>query len=552
MRVRRALVASTLAFMALVVGVPPASPQDAAQLQRLIEAACSIPPILLERTLHGYRPDRAPEIQILTREPDWVGNASLPHAGPWDNLEQVPILWYGPGYVPATGTVDRRVTLADIAPTQAEFLRFDFHAPDGKPLREALVASADRPEPPRLLVTLVWDAGGWAVLQEHPDAWPNLRSLIDRGVFYPRAEVGSAPPATAQMHATIGTGAFSRTHGITSHHLRMGQRVAKPYELGPRYLLRPTLATLYDRAMGNRPLVAAAVSTTTHLGLIGHGALWGGGDRDIAVLRELEGAQTLGAEGLQWNLPDNLKPFYRFPAYANRLPPISDYFDEVDRSDGRLDGKWLGTDIDSEATLGGFHTPARIPYQNRLVEEIVRREGFGDDDVPDLLFINHKLIDHVGHVYSMNSPEMESSIRAEDAALPGFIDFLNKEVGKRRWVLTLTADHGSTPDPEYSGADVIAQNVLQAVLIQRFDTDGDGVSTIQSVQPTGVYVNERELASEGYSLDDVAEFLLGLTKGQLSGATWPIPAEARDEPAFLAAFPSRLFDRLPCLPAEDT
>ncbi len=541
-------VAVVLALTALVVQGTTALSQEDAQEQRLIDTVCAIPPVLLERTLHGHRDDRGGEIQLLPREPDFVGHGGLPHSGPWDYVGQVPLLWYGPGYVPATGPIDRRVTLADLAPTQAELLGFDFDAPDGKPLLDALVPPEDRPEPPALIVVLVWDGAGNNVLKAHPDAWPNLRALMDEGVWYRRAEVGSSPPSTAQIHATIGTGAFSATHGLIAHHFRIGDRIVTPWSAGPRYLMTPTLADLYDRALGNRPLIGASATVAIHLGMLSHGSLWGGGDRDLAVLREREGAATLGAEGIRWNLTSSVAPFYHLPGYANDLPPLATYTEDVDRADGRLDGKWRDVVIESEAVHFGLLTPARIPFQDRLIEELIAREGFGDDEVPDLFFINKKLIDEVGHIFSMNSVEMEDSVRAEDAALPGLIEMLNREVGEGRWVMALTADHGHTPDPAVSGADVISPTDVGRQIATEFDRDGDDESVLEYTQPTEVFINERELADEGRTLADVADFLMGLTKGDVGGEIWPIPAAHQGEPAFLAAYPSELLDRLPCLP----
>jgi hypothetical protein len=282
--------------------------------------------------------------------------------------------------------------------------------------------------------------------------------------------------------------------------------------------------------------------------MLGHGSLWGGGDRDIAVLREREGAATLGAEGIRWNLISSVAPFYHLPGYVNDLPPLSTYTEDVDRADGRLDGKWRDVEIESEAVHFGLLTPARIPFQDRLVEELIATEGFGDDEVPDLFFINKKLIDEVGHIFTMNSVEMEDSIRAEDAALPGLIEMLNREVGEGRWVMALTADHGHTPDPAVSGADVISPTDVGRQIATEFDRDGDDESVLEYTQPTEVFINERELADEGRTLADVADFLMGLTKGDVGGEIWPIPAEHRSEPAFLAAYPSELLDRLPCLP----
>ncbi|HSL10558.1 MAG TPA: alkaline phosphatase family protein [Actinomycetota bacterium] len=541
--------AAALAVAMLALAAPAMSQTTPdASTRSSIAAACRVPPLLLERTLRGYRPDRAGELQLVPEEPDFVGHGGLPHSGPWDYISQVPLLWYGPGHVPATGEIDRRVTLADVAPTQGQLIGFDFPAPDGRPLREVL--AGDAAEPPAVVVVVVWDGAGTAVLEEHADAWPNLRQLIDEGVYYTRAEVGSSPPSTAQIHATIGTGAFSRTHGLIAHRFRMGDALVDPWAAGPRYLVRPTLADLYDRATGNRALVGVSATVAIHLGMVGHGTMWGGGDADLVVLREREGAATLGAEGDFWNLTSNVAPWFSFPAYVNDLPPVLSYAEPVDRVDGRVDGRWRDLEIDSDAAHHGFRTPARIPYQTRLVEELLRREGFGRDDVPDLLYVNYKLIDEVGHVYSMNSVEMEDSIAAEDANLPALIDVLDREVGEGRWVMALTADHGHTPDPDVSGAAAISPTHVGAVLRARFDTDGDDVSVVELVQPTTVFLNEAELADEGVTVADVAAYTMTLTKGQLSGETWPIPAAQSDEPAFLAAFPSDVLPELPCLPAS--
>ena len=46
--------------------------------------------------------------------------AGLPHVGPWDYIQHVPMLWYGPGDIKAQGGIGGNVTLADIAPTQAK------------------------------------------------------------------------------------------------------------------------------------------------------------------------------------------------------------------------------------------------------------------------------------------------------------------------------------------------------------------------------------------------------------------------------------------------
>jgi hypothetical protein len=435
------------------------------------------------------------------------------------------------------------VTLAGIAPTAAQLLGFPFHAIDGSPMTEAI---AGNQTPPRLLVTMVWDAGGRNVLERWRNDWPYLRSLIPQGAWYEHATVGTSPTSTAQTHATIGTGAFPDAHLIVAHKLRIGPDLTTPWAKGPAYLMEPTLADLYDRAMGNEPVVGEVGTVSIHLGMLGHGSMWGGGDQDIVAIREKVGADTLGAEGSDWNLSPELSPYYRFPDYVNQVGGFAKDVRAVDANDGQLDGRWRTNDI--EALLQGFDTPARIPYQTRVIEEMIRREGFGADDTPDLLYVNYKMIDYISHVWTVNSPEMQDAVEGQDASLETFVDFLNATVGEGQWAMVLTADHGSIPDPKVTGAFQIAATPIQAGINARFDTDGDETHIVQLIQPTQIFVNQAELRQNGHTLEEVSEWILGLTKAQTAQPGVSVPADQADDLVFQAAFPSKMMRHLPCLP----
>jgi hypothetical protein len=507
-----------------------------------VDVACSLPHEWLLRTWRGWRADRSAEIQFVPREPNFVGSG-LPHVGPWDWAVDVPLFWYGPGLIAAAGEVERPVTVAGIAPTEAELLGFPFRAPDGSPMTEAL---ADGAAAPKLVVTMIWDAAGRNVLARWPDEWPYLRSLIPKGTWYEHASVGSSPTSTAQIHATIGTGAFPRDSGIVAHRMRIGTELDSPWKIGPAYLVAPTLADVYDVAMGNEPVVGELGTVSIHLGMLGHGSMWSGGDQDIAVVREELGAETLGAEGFDWNLTPQLAPYYRFPAYLNDVPGFEDDVRAVDAADGRLDGRWRTNEI--EPLLRGFDTPARIPYQTRVLKRMVVREGFGADDVPDLLFVNYKTIDYISHVWTVNSPEMKDAVAAQDAALRDLVSFLDRQVGRGEWALVLTADHGSIPDPKVTGAFQISTAPILQGIQTAFDHDGDDVRIAELVQPTQVFVNVDELRQNGGSLADVARWIMDLTKGDVAPATTTVPPDEASDGVFQAAYPSSIMPNLPCLP----
>src|SRR5919106_3772328 len=78
--------------------------------------ACSLPRQWLLRIYRGYDAERSAELQILPEVPNFVGSG-LPHVGPWDFTSDVPMFWYGPGFIKPIGPVQEPVTSADIVGT---------------------------------------------------------------------------------------------------------------------------------------------------------------------------------------------------------------------------------------------------------------------------------------------------------------------------------------------------------------------------------------------------------------------------------------------------
>jgi hypothetical protein len=527
-------------------GVPatpatPATPVTNAALAKRVCATVSQPVLL--RTWRGIMPGRSGDVQIIPRYPNFV-NGGLTHATPYAYTQDVPLLLYGPGYV-KPGVYDKPVTLADLAPTTGAILKFPFDAPDGQAQAQALLPPDQRPLP-RLVVTLVWDSGGMDVLNRWKNDWPYLRSLLPRGAWFTHVTVGSSPSNTPTGHSIIGTGAFPMHSGFVDEYIRLNDRIQKPNENGPQFLVVPTLADLYDLDSGNRPLVGGIATLAAHIMMMGHGSGWYGGDRDIAVTREKEFASTAGAEATSWNLTPDMAPFYTLPSYVNDLPPITAYTRALDQADGAIDGKWRQNSI--AQLSNGFDTPARTPYQTKLIETVIQHEGFGADDVPDLLYLNYKAIDTIGHLFSADSLEMSDAVKVQDEALRELVSFLNRVVGLGRWVMVLTADHGTQRDPSVSGAFMIDINKLTSLLQGAFDDDGDKVPLFEKIRPTEIWVDRAELRDNGFTLNDISAFIMSLTQDQTyKNQNLPAPGHGQDT-VFEAALPSTMLSALPCLP----
>ena len=131
----------------------------------------------------------------------------------------------------------------------------------------------------------------------------------------------------------------------------------------------------------------------------------------------------------------------------------------------------------------------------RYILELARHGAYGDTGVWRLAY----------------TPEW---VAAQDEALREFVDFLNRTVGQGQWALVLTADHGSIPDPQVSGAFQISATPIANGINATFDTDGDDTRIVQLIQPTQIFIDMDELAQNGHTLDEVASYVMGLTKAE--------------------------------------
>jgi hypothetical protein len=304
-------------------------------------------------------------------------------------------------------------------------------------------------------------------------------------------------------------------------------------------MLSPTLADQYAEAMGGKAVTGAFATLSWHAGMLGHGSESDPRVRPILVLREKGGGE--GAEGIAWGLGDQVAPFYRFPDYVNDLPPIETYFPVAEKADGVKDGKWRGHDIGS--LKFGFNTPARVPYQQRAIEEVITREGFGHHDLPDLFFINYKLIDEIGHLFTASSVEERDSIVVQDANLPVLIDFLNRQVGEGKWVLLVTADHGHSADTTVSGAFPIKVDAVDASLEGHFHASTSS-PLVEKIRPGWTYLDQDQMKRLRLDMEQVAAFILTMTEERAAANPSTVPASDHGTDVLAAAFPAQLLSQL--------
>ena len=451
------------------------------------------PQAVLQRVRRGYFPKRSGDVLAVERLPNQFGTR---HSTPWPYTQEVPLVLYGPGFIKRGFSSDEPVTLADVAPTFAELLEFDgLGERDGRALSEALLPPERRNGVPKLILTVAWDGGGTNMLEQWPDSWPNLKSLSDKSASFDNATVGSSPSITPSTHATLGTGFFPSSHGLTDIPVRIEGKLVDSWEnKSPENLEVETLADLWDRANGNAPLIGLLARDSWHVGMMGHGSYLEGADEDISVL------DALGKLEFTSNTEH-----YSFPPYASSLLGLEEAVQEVDLRDGQADREWLGHPMNMDRKIR--ETPAWSIFQTQKIFEILQTEGFGLDDVPDLFFTNYKATDLTSHEYNLVEPEVKQNLEEQDRQLKVIVEGLNDLVGRGNYVLAVTADHGVTPYPEITGGWPIDTAELTNDLEREFNTDMPKKELVASNRGYQFFFNKNVMRANNVTFEDISAFI---------------------------------------------
>jgi hypothetical protein len=455
----------------------------------------------LDLILRDYRPGRSGDLQLVLTPgstANYAGESKTllhrdprsSHALPWLYLERVPlVIWSGNALTPADHT--DRVSLADIAPSIASMIGFDgFHATDGRPLP----GTPSFATPPKVVVTFVIDGGGWNVLQHWSDAWPNVKRLMREGIVFRNAITGSSPAVTACAHATIGTGAYPRTHGITGHNIRDGGSVRKAYgspgKADPSDILVPTLADRWVEANDGNVWVGEIGYQIWHLGMLGRGGS-PLGRNPVAVYWDDDVTSS-------WQ-PQN-PALYRLPT---EVPPAS-LLQQAQSSyrDPHIDDEYARF---LNAKTDVCCSPPIIEYEGDLIESTIRSEELGTHGATDLLFINFKSPDYTGHVYNMLSERERIAVAAVDEQIGRLAQNLLDTYGAGNFAFIVTADHGQCPTVDTMGGIRVDPIQLKADIEAEFGRSVFGL--VQSVVPSEIYLDERALVDLGVTRDEVAAWL---------------------------------------------
>ncbi len=329
---------------------------------------------------------------------------------------------------------------------------------------------------PRLVVLLVVDQlPSWSFDAQKGELDGGIARLLARGTYWPHALYPYAATHTAPGHATIGTGAPPSVHGIVSN------RWIEPTTGELREVDEDPGVAVFDPRGGpsrspgisNAKLEVEGLADALHaahpeahaiaIGLKGRAAGHVIGRRpDLALWFDgTSGALTSST------------------AFVDALPPWVIAFAAAHPRAEVLAQPWVAADPERLAKLAGGpddrpgegdpyglghvfpHELARAtdpgkafaftPMASTLLVDaaIAALPGaaLGKDDTPDLLAITFSAHDYAGHVWCQESWERVDHLLQLDRDIGRLLDALDREVGRDRYAVVLTSDHGATPSP---------------------------------------------------------------------------------------------------------
>jgi type I phosphodiesterase/nucleotide pyrophosphatase len=438
----------------------------------------------LEMFARAYFPGRTGQLLIVPREGDFItrpdADVAYMHGSPWGYDVSIPLMFVGPAVRTAVQAMP--AVQQDVAPTLAAALGVSMPPTATGRVLPVLRTGFARP---RVVFVLVLDGMRRDYFDRFADVMPTLSALRRRAAWFSQAHINFLPTNTAVGHSTIATGTDPCIHGITVNNIydRLQRRRRDLFAgMMPQALMALTLADVWQLATSGRAIVLVQGSIDrAATPLAGHGSCQPNGAPVVLASYDEE-------TGAWHSNPD----CFRLPDYLK------------DRTASTLwsaQSEWLEHRIDSAAAV---RRSALFPaFEADTMIAMIEHEPLGEDDVADLLLLNYKGADFVGHRYGPDSNELRLTLGEMDRNLARILGALEAKIGEN-YLLAVTADHGMPSAPPERRH--LAPAVVD-LLHQKFDPEAKQLITSFEPENAQMFVDGDRLLQLGLTLGDLARVL---------------------------------------------
>jgi predicted AlkP superfamily pyrophosphatase or phosphodiesterase len=300
---------------------------------------------------------------------------------------------------------------------------------------------------PKLVVVLVVDQLRADALDRYRADFKGrgFRLFLDKGAYFEDCYYDYANTKTAPGHATLGTGAYTDGHGISSNSWwDLSRNKTRPITSVEDDRYRILGAVHAGKEPGASPLNlrASTVGDSLRLSTRGEARVFGVSLKDRAAILPA----GYSANGAYWIEPAS-GAFITSSYYMEALPDWVTAFNAGDRATQAAQEAGVPDTKDFFEQVG--LSPAANAYELDFARALITNEQLGNHPVTDMLFISLSANDLVGHRNGPDSPQARQMVDTLDVQLDTFFTWLDKNVpgGLANTWIALSADHGVAPVP---------------------------------------------------------------------------------------------------------
>ncbi|MEH6771979.1 alkaline phosphatase PafA [Maribacter arcticus] len=333
---------------------------------------------------------------------------------------------------------------------------------------------------PKLVVGIVVDQMRYDYLTRFYDHFgkDGFKRLVEEGFNCKNNHFNYAPTSTGPGHTSVYTGATPSVHGIIGNNWYDKELDADVYcasddsytsvgttsNAGQMSPQRMIVTTITDELRLNNQMRGKTIA----IALKDRGAVLPGGHTANAAywFHGANEGKWITSSYYMEQLPKWVVDFnssgkaQSYKKAWNTLKDIKEYKEsgtDNNAYEGLFEGETSPTFPHSTTALlnktQDFDIIKGTPFGNSLTTdfaiEALQQEGLGKDEITDFLAVSFSSTDYVGHMYGVNSKEIQDTYLRLDEDLARLFKALDKNVGEGEYTLFLTADHGAIEVPTY-------------------------------------------------------------------------------------------------------
>jgi len=338
--------------------------------------------------------------------------------------------------------------------------------------------SANSPVRPTLVVVIVVDQMRADYVDKFRNQWSGgLKRLVDEGAWFRSAAYPYATTQTCVGHSTISTGAFPLHHGMVANawwdrdQQKMVTCTSDPKVRNSAYaggttkggdsawrMLLPSYAEeLKFQTGGTTRVVTFSLKARAAITLAGHkadAATWFDSATGVWVtsapygpmpfIEEYVKQNPVAADyGKNWSLARPPNEYW----YEEKVLGAGDVAGWNATFPFPMHGKEGATSPDEAFYQQWSTSPFADTYLTKLAETAVDSLDLGKSAGTDYLGVSYSSTDYVGHTFGPRSWEIQDMLVRLDQDLAELLTHLDEKVGRGKYVVALSGDHGVAPIP---------------------------------------------------------------------------------------------------------